>query len=167
MSTRTRGTALALFVTLCHSGCASVPKTPALVRPTGPAFTRLADLHLPRGTETMVGLLSGRVVRGSLERMTTDRLELRSRDPTGGSIVYDVSHADIAFVARVVGMSKRARGYLGAAIAAVASLPLGISMIGDMVVPAAIIGSLIGRGTDNQRAEVVYERPPVADPSIR
>jgi len=166
MSTRTRRTALALFVTLCHSGCASVPKTPALVRPTGPAFTRLADLQLPRGTDTMVGLLSGQVLRGSLERISADRLELRSRDSTGGNIVYDVDHSDIAFVARVVGMSKRARGWLGAAIAAVASVPLGISMIGDMVVPAAIIGGLIGRGTENQRAEVVYERSRLADPSI-
>ena len=85
----------------------------------------------------------------------------------GASVVHSVDHADIAFVARVVGMSPRARGWVGAAIAAAASVPLGISMIGDMVVPAALIGSFIGRGTGGQRAEVVYERPRVADPSIQ
>jgi hypothetical protein len=155
-----RGTILALFITLCSAGCASMPRTPALVRPAGLALQQVADLRLPRGTETMVGLLSGDVLRGSLERITADRLDLRSIASAGGTIVHSVNHADIAFVARVVGTSKRTRAWLGAVIAAVASVPLGISMIGDMVVPAAIIGSLIGRGTGDSRAEVLFERPP-------
>ena len=32
-------------------------------------------------------------------------------------------------------------------------------MYGDMVIPAAIIGALIGGGTGDSRAEVVFERP--------
>ena len=38
------------------------------------------------------------------------------------------------------------------------SLPLGISVVGDMMVPAAIVGALIGRATGDSRAEVVFER---------
>jgi hypothetical protein len=159
MNALTRGTALALSVTLCPAACASVPTTPAMVRPTGLAATRLADVQLPRGTETIVGLRGREALRGSLERITADRVELRANDSSGGSIVHSVDHADVTFVARVVGMSNRRRGWLGAAIAAAASVPLGISMIGDMVVPAAIIGSLIGRATGDSRAEVVFERP--------
>ena len=41
------------------------------------------------------------------------------------------------------------------------SVPFGISMVGDMVMPAAILGSLIGRSTGDSRAEVVFERQPV------
>ena len=56
-------------------------------------------------------------------------------------------------------MSKAKRGWVGAAIGAAVSVPFGISMVGDMVVPAAILGSLIGRSTGDSRAEVVFERP--------
>jgi hypothetical protein len=57
-------------------------------------------------------------------------------------------------------MSNVRRGWIGAAIAAAASAPFGISMVGDMVIPAAVLGSLIGRRTGDSRAEVVFERPP-------
>ena len=55
-------------------------------------------------------------------------------------------------------MSKGTRGWLGAGIGALVSLPLGISMVGDMMIPAAIVGALIGRATGDSRAEVVFER---------
>jgi hypothetical protein len=165
MINQRRWAGLTLLVVLSNTGCVTVAQTPPIVRPTGLASTRLVDLQLPRGTETMVGLVGREALRGSLERITADRLELRSKDSAGRSIVHSVDHAEITFVARVVGMSNRARGWLGAAIAAVASVPLGISMVGDMVVPAAIIGSLIGRGTGDSRAEVVYERQQL--PSVR
>ena len=61
-------------------------------------------------------------------------------------------------------MSKGTRGWLGAGIGALVSLPFGISMVGDMMVPAAIVGALIGRATGDSRAEVLFERsgdPPV------
>ena len=66
--------------------------------------------------------------------------------------------ADIVLVARVVGMSKTRRRQLGAAIAAALSVPLGISMYGDMVIPAAVIGALVGGATGDSRAEVVFAR---------
>ena len=69
-----------------------------------------------------------------------------------------VGDADIVLVARVVGMSKRRRRQLGAAIAAALSVPLGISMYGDMVIPAAVIGALVGGATGDSCAEVVFAR---------
>jgi hypothetical protein len=38
--------------------------------------------------------------------------------------------------------------------------PFGVSMTGDMMLAGAIVGALIGRGTGNSRAEVVFERQP-------
>ena len=69
-----------------------------------------------------------------------------------------VGDADIVLVARVVGMSKSRRRQLGAAIAAALSVPLGISMYGDMVIPAAVIGALVGGATGDSCAEVVFAR---------
>ena len=69
-----------------------------------------------------------------------------------------VGDADIVLVARVVGMSKSRRRQLGAAIAAALSVPLGISMYGDMVIPAAVIGALVGGATGDSRAEVAFAR---------
>lgn len=154
----TRGIGLMLVLALGNAGCASVTRTPPIDRPTGLAVTRLADLRLPRGIDCIVRLVSGETVRGALEGVTQDRLGLRSRDTTGAITQRSIDHADIALVARVVKLSKGGRGWLGAAIGAVASLPFAISMFGDMMVPAAIVGALIGRGTGDSRAEVVFER---------
>ena len=62
-------------------------------------------------------------------------------------------------LAKVVKMSKAKRGWIGAAIGAAVSIPFGVSMVGDMVVPAAILWAVIGRSTGDSRAEVVFERP--------
>jgi len=37
-------------------------------------------------------------------------------------------------------------------------VPLGISMYGDMVIPAAVIGALVGGATGDSRAEVAFAR---------
>lgn len=164
-SVRVRAVLFILLLALCNAGCAAVTITVPIDRPTtGVVVTRVADLRLPRGTQSIVRLVSGETVRGALEAITLDRLELRSRDVTGAMTQRSIDHADITFVAKVVKMSKGRRGCLGAAIGAIASLPLGISMVGDMVVPAAIVGALIGRGTGDSRAEVVFEQqqaPPI------
>lgn len=148
-----------LVVALCHAGCAGVTRTPRIDRPTGLAVTRLADLGLPRGADSIVWLVSGETVRGVFEGVTQDRLGLRSREATGAITQRSIDQADIVRVARVVKLSKRARGCLGAAVGAVVSLPFGISMFGDMMVPAAIVGALIGRASGDSRAEIVFERP--------
>lgn len=151
-----RRTALALIVALGAASCAG--STPPIIRPTGLAVTRLADLRLPRGSELIVQLALGETVRGKLVAITADQLELELWDTTVGRIGWSGDHADIVLVARVVGMSRGRRGCIGAAIGALASLPFGISMFGDMMVPAAIAGALVGRGTGDSRAEVVFER---------
>jgi len=150
-----------LLLALSNAGCASVTRSVPIERPTGLAVTRLSELRLPRGTDSIVRLVSGETVRGTLESVTLDQLELRLRGETGVMTQRSISHADIALVARVVRISTGARGCLGAAIGAVASLPFAISMFGDMMVPAAIVGALIGRGTGGARAEVVFERQQV------
>lgn len=153
-----RRTALALVAALGLTSCGGVARTPPIVRPSGLAVTRIDDLRLPRGSELIVQLGHGSTVRGKLLAVTADRLELELQDPTAGRTEWSGAHADIVLVARVVKMSKGGRGCLGAAIGALASLPFAISMFGDMMVPAALAGALIGRGTGDSRAEVVFER---------
>jgi hypothetical protein len=154
-----RRTALTLILPLCTASCSGVTRTPPIVRPTGVAVRQVADLRLPRDSELIVQIVRGGTVRGKLMEVTQDRLELELWDPTVGLMEWSADHADIVLVARVVKMSKGARGWLGAAIGALVSLPFGISMFGDMMVPAALAGALIGRGTGDSRAEVVFERP--------
>ena len=72
------------------------------------------------------------------------RLELDVSGADGTVSRRSFAHADVALLAKVVKMSKAKRGWVGAAIGAAVSVPFGISMVGDMVVPAAILGSLIG-----------------------
>jgi len=153
-----RSLGVMLLLALCNAGCASVTRSVPIERPTGLAVTRWAELRLPPGTDSIVRLVSGETVRGTVESVSPDQLELRLRGETGAITQRRISHADIALVARVVRMSKGARGCLGAVIGAVASLPFTITMFGDMMVPAAIVGALIGRGTGDSHAEVVFER---------
>lgn len=154
-----RRTGLVLLVAVCNAGCASGGRAVPIVRPTTLAATRLADLRLPPGTNCLVQLESGETVRGKCDDVTQDELELRSRDATGVLAKRSIPQADVVLVARVVKMSKGARGCLGAAIGALVSLPFGISMVGDMMIPAALLGAVIGRSTGDERAEVVFERP--------
>lgn len=156
---RTRVVVPMLLLAFCAAGCASASRTIPIARPTTGVVARVADVQLPRGTGVIVRLVNGETIRGALDSNTQDRLELRSKDATGVMTPRGIDHADIVLVARVVKMSKGARGCLGAAIGAVASLAFAISMFGDMMVPGAIVGALIGRGTGDSRAEVVFERP--------
>jgi len=149
----------AVLGTQCASGA------PIRIEPGArPPATALADVGLPEGTECIVQLNSGETLRGRLERITVDRLDLKVAAlvlhelPTHHSI----DHANVAMLARVVKMSKAKRGWVGAAIGAAVSVPFGVSMVGDMMIPAALLGSVIGRGTGDSRAEVVYERQPTS-----
>ena len=90
--------------------------------------------------------------------MSNGELLLRSTETTSLVLERHLAEADIVLVARVAGMSRGTRRRLGAAIAAAVSVPLGISMYGDMVIPAAIIGAFVGGATGDSRAEVVFER---------
>jgi hypothetical protein len=58
----------------------------------------------------------------------------------------------------MVTISKGKRARIGAFVGALASIPFGISQVGDMVIPAAIAGGVIGHNTGSERAEIVFER---------
>jgi hypothetical protein len=150
-----RRTSLALLVTIGAAGCATKPL--AIRRPANLQTNRLADLHLPAGTDCLVGLTGGGTLRGGFEGVTPAHLTILLRDAADERALRHIDHADVVFVARAVGKSKVARGWIGAAIAAAVSVPLGVSMVGDMVMPAAIVGALIGRSTGDSRGEIVYE----------
>jgi hypothetical protein len=150
---------LILLFAVGESGCAAARPLP-LVRPANSAtVANLADLQLAAGTQCLVGLSGGGQLRGTCESNSRDRLELRWWDETYAERQRSIPHPEITFVARVVKMSKGTRGWLGAGIGALVSVPFGISMVGDMMVPAAIVGALIGRATGDSRAEVLFERP--------
>jgi hypothetical protein len=141
--------------------CASATTLP-LDRPADrPARRQLADVKLEKGTECIVRLMTGETVRGRLHRIASDRIDLRLPDAFRGHVLHGIRHADVALLAKVVKMSNARRAWIGAAIGAAVSVPFGISMAGDMVIPAALLGSLIGRSTGDSRAEVVFERQPL------
>ena len=123
-----------------------------------PRVRALADVNLPDGAECIVRTSGGEVVRGRIERVSADPLQLDITAEDGSVSRRSFAHADVAMLAKVVKMSKTKRGWIGAAIGAAASIPFGISMVGDMVVPAAILGAVIGRSTGDSSAEVVFER---------
>jgi hypothetical protein len=156
-----KGALLALAAALSVH-CASATTLP-LDRPVDrPVSGQLADVKLEEGTECIVRLMTGDTVRGRLERIGSDRIDLRLPDAFRGHVLHSISHADVAFLARVVKTPKVKRAWIGAAIGAAVSVPFGVSMAGDMVIPAALLGSLIGRGTGESRAEVVFERQPLS-----
>lgn len=73
-----------------------------------------------------------------------------------------IAEEEIVCLARRVGKSTTTRAWLGALIGATASLPFGISMVGDMIMPAAIGGALVARNTDQPKARVLLDRSQVA-----
>jgi hypothetical protein len=150
---------LIVLIGVGGSGCAAARPMP-IVRPANSApVNNLADLQLAPGTQCLVGLSGGGQLRGTCESNSRDRLELQWWGETYAERQRSIPHAEITLVARVVKLSKGTRGCLGAAIGALISLPFGISMVGDMMIPAAIVGALIGRATGDSRAEVLFERP--------
>ena len=131
-----KGAVLALAAALSVH-CAAATALP-LDRPVDrPATGQLADVRLEEGTECIVRLMTGDTVRGRLERIGSDRIDLRLPDAFKGHVLHGIRHADVALLARVVKMSTTRRAWIGAAIGAAVSVPFGISMAGDMVIPAA------------------------------
>jgi hypothetical protein len=126
-----------------------------------PASGQLADVRLDAGAECIVRLMTGETVRGRLERINSDRIDLRLPDAFRGHVLHSIRHADVAVLARVMKRSNAKRGWIGAAIGAAVVAPFGVSMTGDMMLPGALVGALIGRRTGDSRAEVVFERPPL------
>jgi hypothetical protein len=154
-----KGAVLAMAAALSVH-CARATTLP-LDRPADrPASGQLADVRLEEGTECIVRLMTGDTLRGRLERIGSDRIDLRLPDAFRGHVLHSIRHPDVALLAQVVKTSNARRGWVGAAIGAAVVAPFGVSMTGDMMLAGAILGALIGRGTGDSRAEVVFERQP-------
>jgi len=149
----------AIVVAACATalgGCAHATRPVILERPAGPSVSRLSDLPSMPGAHVVVLLRSGESARGEVETIDGNVLVLRLTDD--GLTTRRVADEDIVCLARRVGKSTTARGWLGALIGATASLPFGISMVGDMMMPAAIAGALIAGNTGQPKARVLLER---------
>ena len=142
------------------SGCAHGNRPVILERPAGTSVSRLSDLPSMPGAYVVVLLRSGESARGTLE--TIDRNVLVLRVTEDGFTTRRVAEEQIVCLARRVGQSETARGWWGALIGAAASLPFGISMTADMMMPAAIVGALIAGNTGQPRARVLLDRSHLA-----
>jgi hypothetical protein len=146
-----------LLVALLATACATAPDAIPLNRGPHSIVHELADLPLEPGARCLVREMGGQTIRGVFLRMSKDGLELRL-DDREGTPTRRIDHNDVVFVARLVGKSKSTRGWIGAAVGALVSLPLSISMPGDMMIPAALAGSAVGMATGDSRADVIFER---------
>lgn len=137
------------------SGCAHASRPVILERPAGTSVSRLSDLPSMPGAYVVALLRSGEIAGGPVETVDGNVLVLRAED---GWTTRRVAEEEIVCVARRVGKSTTARGWLGALIGATVSLPFGISMAGDMMMPAAISGAIIAGNTGQPRARVLLDR---------
>ena len=149
---------LLLTLSAVSAGCAT-PTGPVPLRhsASSPA-TALGDVRLAPGTRCIAHLANGEVVRGRFADVSGDRvaLDVDHGDGTTGRRV--IHQAELDLLARMITMSKRKRAWIGAGISVLAAFPFGVTYVGDMSVPAAIAGAVIGHNTGTERGEVVYER---------
>jgi hypothetical protein len=158
-------TALAALVvatgaTLAGGSCAHANRPVVLERSAGASVTRLSDLPTMAGAHLVVLLRSGESAVGRLETIDGNVLILRLSED--GLNTRRVPEEEIVCLAERVGKSTTARGWLGALVGVATSLPFGISMAGDMVVPAAIAGALIAGNTGQPKARVLLDRSHLA-----
>ena len=147
---------VAAYALLGASGCAHANRPVVFERPAGASVSRLSDLPSMPGADVVVLLRSGESARGAVETIDGNVLVLRVTE--AGPLTRRVGEEEIMCLARRVGKSTTARGWLGALIGATVSLPFGISMAGDMMMPAAIAGALIAGNTGQPRARVLLDR---------
>jgi hypothetical protein len=151
---------VACAMALGASGWAHGSRPVVLERRAGASMSRLSDLPSMSRVYVVVLLRSGAPIWGVVETIDGNVLVLRPTED--GLITGRVAEEDIVCLARRVGKSTTARGWLGALIGATASLPFGISMVGDMMMPAAIAGALIAGNTGQPKARVVLDRSHLA-----
>ena len=151
---------VAAYALLGASGCAHANRPVVLERPAGASVSRLTDLPSMPGADVVVLLRSGESARGAVDTIDGNVLVLRVT--ADGLTTRRVAEEEIVCLARRVGKSTTARGWLGALIGATVSLPFGISMVGDMMMPAAIAGALIAGNTGQPRARVLLDRSHLA-----
>jgi hypothetical protein len=152
--------AAACAMALGVSACAHAGRPIVLEPATGASKSRLTDLPPMPGAQVVALLRSGATTRGVVETIDDNSLVLRSSE--NGFVTRRIAEDEIVCLARRVGKSTTARGWFGALIGAAASLPFGISIAGDMMMPAALAGALIGGNTGQPRARVLLDRSKLA-----
>jgi len=151
---------VATCVMLLSGGCAHAHRPVVLERSAAAPLSRLSDLPSMPGADVVVLLRNGASVSGAVETIAGNVLMLRAT--ADGLTTRRVAEEEIVCLARRVGKSTTARGWFGALIGATASLPFGMSMVGDMMMPAAIAGALIAGNTGQPRARVLFDRSQLA-----
>jgi len=161
-------TAGVVLLALAATGCAPATSTVRVQPGREPVASRLADVVLPPGTEVVVQLTNGVSVGGTVGGFDSGRLDLLiaasgthsglAQPGTAQPAVRAIAADEIQTLARVVRPSQAKRRRLGAVIGAALTVPLSMSMIGDMIIPGAIAGGLIGHQSGKPRAVIVYER---------
>ena len=151
---------IATCAMLLSGGCAHANRAVVLEHPAVAAVSRLSDLPSMPGAHLLVLLRNGESAEGAFETIDANVLVLRVTED--GISTRRVAEEEIVCLARRVGKSTTARGWSGALIGAIASLPFGISMVGDLMMPAAIGGALIATNTGQARARVLLDRSDLA-----
>jgi hypothetical protein len=150
----------ACAMALGATGCAHSTRPVILEPPASASVSRLSDLPSMHGANVVVLLRTGESASGAVETIDGNVLVLRVTE--NSLTTRRLAEEEIVCLARRVGKSTAARGWLGALIGATASLPFGISMVGDMMMPAAIGGALISGNTGQPRARVLLDRSHLA-----
>ena len=164
-----RRTTAAVVLAACAgalgAGCAHARRPIVLEPSSGVPVSRLSDLPSMSGAEVVMLLRSGEIARGAVETIDGNVLVLHVTE--AGFMTRRVAEEEIVCLARRVGKSTTARGWSGALIGAAVSLPFGISMAGDMMMPAAIVGALIAGNTGQPKARVLLDRrdPAASEPA--
>jgi hypothetical protein len=150
---------LAVNATACATSIRFVPG------PAPPVRT-LMDVPLDPGAICGVTLVSGETIRGRFETLGADELVVIVGQPDGTRETRVIREPDIVRIARFVGRSPAASGWLGAGMGAAISIPVAYSLnliLGwsmrwpDLLVQGAIAGGIMG-GRRQQKAEIVYEK---------
>ncbi len=111
------------------------------------------------GAECVITLKSGAVIRGLAVGIDADSIDVvMKKTPGNPETTVTVLESEIASVGQVVGVSKAKRGWVGAGLGALASLPLSMSMVGDAMLIGGLLGAWIGRNTGDSRIEIVMQR---------
>jgi hypothetical protein len=159
MPARKRCIATVLLSVLTVAGCATTSADRLrLVIESSQRTTELVGLSFDSARDYVVSTRDGRTTRGRVT-MSGGALVVEEA-PQRSQVVPD---ADIVLVGMVAGASRMRRGWIGAAIGALVSVPFGISIKGDMVMPAAILGAQLARRTGDEYVRVLLDRRPVHD----
>src|SRR5687767_3966221 len=103
----------AALVFVGTTGCtATTQPIPLKASPTPPA-SRVQDLRLPAGSKILV-VSAGATYHGRVLNTTPTELELEASTPHVGRVRLELDSVDM--IAMIVGRSKEARGWIGAAI---------------------------------------------------